>query len=97
MVLVSGIRPLMASSFGGMRALGGHQHRRGGRKPERPHGCSTDVSGRAGGAIIQALDALRELTDQESADDGAHAPRNERRQFGEDSHQRDGLPRRLEE
>ena len=82
-----------AEEFGRERALGGHQHRCGGRKPQRPHRCSAHIRGGAGCAVVQALDALRELTDEQPAQDGTHAPGNERCQLGEDSDQNDGLPR----
>ncbi len=85
----------MPNSFSGIALLVAINIAADEESPKRPHSCSTHISGGAGRAIIQALDALRELTDEQRAHDGTHAPRNERRQHGKQSQQADGLPRAL--
>jgi hypothetical protein len=62
---------------------------------EEPHCRSSDVCGGAGCAIVQAFDPLRQLTNQQAADDRAHPPGNQRRQLGENRDQNDSLPRAL--
>ena len=65
-----------------------HDQRGGRGQPERPDAAEAEISGRAECTIVGAADPMRHLSCEQRAENQAEAPRDQRREHGEEGNER---------